>query len=281
MPNSKNASFSVNTPADIASDCLIWRDYHVKEALTQALQDRGYRYSHAAPDVTVWIWGWMVKPILPGSKHILWIIGHPTLLQKHLEELRAISWAAIYCSSKSFCDKLAKQDIHAEWMVCPGADRPAFQHKPEFDLSFVGNADPAKQRDLLIPVFSRYKSNVVGPFPNASLPHISWEGMQEVYNSGKLLPYSHHKDMSEEGFVADAVLDVMKNSGALVISDVNSGFADLGIPVPQWSTSPELYNLIDRYLKDEKERLRLQTLCRVAASKFNMKDCALRMEKFF
>ena len=281
MVNPKNASFSINTPADSVSDCLLWRDYFVKEALTQALQDKGYRYSFTAPDVSIWVWGWISRPILPGPRHILWVIGHPDALMPHIEEISQISWAGIFCASKSFtkilADRLGKP---VEWLPCPGADRGSFSHKPMFELSFVGNSDPAKGRDTLVPVFNRYSSNVVGNFPNAT-PFVSWPGMQDVFNSGKIIPYTHHKDMSREGFVADAALDMMKNSGALVLSDANSGFDDLSIPAAQWSTPEELYREIDFYLDNEEARLAKVTRCRVAAAKYNMAHVAKRMEKCF
>ena len=279
--NSKNVSFSINTPADTASDCLLWRDYFVKEALSSVLQGMGYRYSHTSPDVIVWLWGWISRPILPGSKHILWVIGHPDMLQTHIEEISQVQWAGVYSASLPYCEYLSnKLDREVEWLPCPGADRSPFIHKPEFDLSFVGNADPAKGRDILVPVFNRYSSNVVGNFPNAT-PYVSWTAMQDVFNSAKIIPYTHHKDMSREGFVADAVLDMMKNSGALVLSDSNTGFDDLNIPAPQWSTPEGLYKEINFYLENEDARLERVTRCRTSAAKFNMAHVAERMEKYF
>ena len=279
--NSNNASFSINTPADMAVDAYYWRDYRLKEALSLALQSRGYTYSFTDPSLCVWLWGWIQRPILPGPGHILWVIGHPDFLQDHIEQVSQVQWARVYCASLPYCEKLSFQmDREVEWLPCPGADRPPFSHKGQYDLSFVGNADPSKGRDLLVPVFNKYSSNVVGNFPGAT-PHISWPGMQDVFNSGKIIPYTHHKDMSREGFVADAVLDMMKNSGALVLSDTNSGFDDLNIPAAQWSTPEELYKEIDFYLNDEDARLSKVTRCRGAAAKYSMAHVAERMEKFF
>lgn len=274
-------AFAIHVPSDTARDSHLWRDSRIKEALSQELQKQGHFYSDLDPDVAIYLWGWIVKPIQPGCKNVLWVIGHPDLLQKHIEEIRMVQWSGVFCSSRSYCRKLEKQGIPAEWMVCPGADRPPFTHKPEYDLAFVGNSDPAKGREALVPVFNRYKSNVVGPFPGASMPEINWRGMQEVFNSGRIVPYTHHKDMAREGFVADAVLDVAKNSGALVLCDSNPGVYDLNIPFPLWSSPEELYDQINHYLENEDLRLELVTRCRVAASKYTMFDCAARMEKFF
>ena len=276
----KNA-FAIRAPSDVAIDSHLWRDSRVKEALSQELQKRGHSYSHLDSDVVIWLWGWISRPILPGPKHILWVIGHPDPLIPHIEEISQINWAGIYCASKSFTKILAnKLSLPVEWLPCPGADRLPFSHKPEFNLAFVGNSDPGKGRDVLIPVFNRYSSNVVGNFPGAT-PSISWPGMQDIFNSGKIIPYTHHKDMSREGFVADAVLDMMKNSGALVLSDANSGVDDLSIPAAQWSTPEELYREINFYLGNEEARLAKVTRCRAAAAKFNMAHVAERMEKCF
>ncbi len=282
MPMHSNSNaFAVRAPSDGAIDSNLWRDSQVKDALMRELQLRGHTVSDVNPKVAIWLWGWIAKPILPTSKHILWVIGHPDKILPHVEEISQISWAGIFCASKSFSQILAdKISQPVEWLPCPGADRPPFSHKPEFDLAFVGNSDPAKNRGTLVPVFNRYSSNVVGNFPNAT-PFVTWPGMQDVFNSGKVIPYTHHADMSREGFVADAVLDMMKNSGALVLSDVNSGFDDLGIPAAQWDTPEQLYKEIDFYLENEDARIEKVTRCRVAAAKYNMAYVAKRMEKCF
>jgi len=275
-------SLAINAPSDLAADGHIWRDAWVKEALARALQWRGHSISYVNPDVSIWIWGWINRPILPGPKNILWVIGHPDLLQRHIEEISQISWTGIFCSSLSYCAKLSQMlQRPVSYLVCPGPRRGPFVHKPEYDLAFVGNCDAAKGRDALIPVFNRHSSNVVGNFPNASLPSIAWHGIQEVWNSAMLIPYTHHKDMSREGFVADALLDAMMNSGALALSDTNPGLDQLTIDAPQWSSVEELYSLIDYYLKNPEDRLATSTRMRVAAAAFNYDYCAERMEKCF
>jgi hypothetical protein len=274
-------TFAINAPSDLAADSHIWRDAWVKEALTRALSSDGYEYSFTNPDINIWIWGWINRPILPGPSNILWIVGHPELLEKHLEEIRAITWRGIFCSSRSYTKKLKDQGIEVEFLLCPPPIRRSFTHKPSYEVAFVGNADPKKGRGSLIPVFSRYESHVIGNFPNANLHEISWDGMQEVWNSAKIVPYTHHIDMSREGFAAESAMDTMINSGALLLSDKNSGWEDLNIPAMQWSTEEELYEMINFYLKNEKERVKMVTKCRVAAAKYNYKYCATQMEKCF
>jgi len=278
----ENPAFAVYAPSDTANDSHLWRDAWVKDALMQELQLRGHSYSYVNPDVSIYIWGWITKPLNPGSKNILWVIGHPDLLEANIEQICMVQWAGVYCSSLSYQVKLSKMlDRDVEYLVCPGADRQRFSHKPEFDLSFVGNCDPAKGRPGLIPIFNRFSSNVVGNFPGAQLQNIAWNGMQDVFNSAKLFPYSHHTDMAKEGFVADTALDVMKNSGALVLSDSNPGFDDLNIEVPQWSRIEDLYSMIPEYLDDYDLRLELVTKCRVAAGKFTMAHVAEKLETHF
>ena len=203
----------------------------------------------------------------------------PSLLQRIFNK--------VYCSSKSFIkDILEPAGVEAEWLVCPPPDRNGFGEVAEQDLelAFIGNADPAKDRNLLTPVFNNHKSGVYGGGWGELLEdgrflgdYLEWLKLPELWNRAKIVPYSTHRDMKEYGFVADACLDVMANSNALVLPDHNDGFEDLDVDAHTWGTADELEELVSSYLENDPARLLLAEQLQIQAKKFTYKHVAERL----
>ena len=84
----------------------------------------------------------------------------------------------------------------------------------EYDLAFVGNGNQEKNRQRLVPLFREYKTHLVGPGWPLGLAKgewCRWEVMPRIWDSAKIVPYSHYNDMASNGFVAEAALDVIVN----------------------------------------------------------------------
>jgi hypothetical protein len=279
--------FRVFTPSDGQPNEHIWRDAWVRSTLVEALKAEGADYS-AEPvcDLNIYLHGWVNRPIDPKQNNVLWLIGHPDIFLEILEKQRReflSAFSRIFCASLRFCEKLRREHkVEAEWLVCPPPPRGDCMYRPVHELAFVGNCDPAKSRPKLTGVLRAHDSVVYGAGWRKALNNSHWRAdyidfaqLDQVWNSAQIVPYSTHEDMRREGFVADACLDAMANSGALVLPDHNSGFESLGIDaVKTWGEEEQLAELVRRYLFNEPERGPLQATLRRQAARFTYEHVA-------
>lgn len=257
------ASFRIHAPSDTAPQPRFWRDARVKDQLSRAIQRvRGDIPQYEDADVEVYLWGWTTQEIDPSKVNVLWVIGHPDLLLSHSSELRNIPWRNVFCASKRFCSKVeaALGVKNVEYLPCPAPYRESSPppSRIEFDLSFIGNKDPAKNRHLMEKAFEEFPSLVYGPGWEelGRGEYIDWRDFPSVWNNSLITPYTHHKDMAREGFVADAALDAIVHSNALLISDFNRGFDDLGFDhIPNFDGEDyPLCEMIKHFKKNPSQR---------------------------
>jgi hypothetical protein len=277
-------TFKLHSPHQTCGWPKPWvsRDYWVAHTLGEALTDAGGRAVYGDSDIDVYLWGCVNEPVNQEHTNVLWIIGNPkgliSLLVKQPRLVKA-AFNHVFCASARFGDRLKKEyDIDAKWLVCPSPPRIATNLKiaERYEMAFAGNADPAKGRLVLASVLSNHNSVVWGEGWGGLLPgsvwrgeYIHWKNLGRVWDSAKIVPYSAHQDMQQEGFVADSCLDTMVNSSALVLPAKNPGFLELGIETPQWETEEELESLAGYYLQNESQRKHMASEQKRMAGKFN------------
>lgn len=278
----------VHAPSDTAHFDWMWRDYWVKHCLSLALQEAGARVVTGDADLDIYLWGWTVRPInLQRPCTVIWVIGHPERLLTNVRAAPALfrrTFSAVFCSSKAFCTKLAREHgLEAEWLVCPAPERPPTAYRPTVDLAFVGDANRRKNRHLLASVLNAHESVVWGQGWRELTPraargdYIHWNQLPEVWSSARLVPYSHHQDMAAEGFVADAALDVAVNSEALVVPDFSEGLRDVfGASVRSWTSEQGLQALVRDLLNDTR-RAEVAASMRASAARFTYAHAARRL----
>ena len=264
------------------------RDYWLTHCLGEALKKEGGDLVYGDADIECYLWGWIERPVNGNLKNVLWIVGHPDMFLAAYNKDRTAfqgAFVKVFCSSKRFCYRLKKEfGIDAEWLVCPAPNRPPCAYDPVRELAFVGNADPRKNRPALAPVLDSHDSLVYGGGWQALLKNGSFRAtytkfvnLPYIWNSARIVPYSHHEDMRREGFVADAALDVCVNSGALLLSDHNEGWYDLGLSdedMCTWTTSEKLKEEVKWLLVDEPDRERTALAMKKVASKFTYSHVA-------
>jgi hypothetical protein len=263
------------------------RDYWVAHTLGEVMTDSGGQIVYGDADIDIYLLGHINEKVNPKHNNILWVIGHPQnmlgLLARNPGIINRL-FRHVFCSSVNFCERLQNEyDVDAKWLVAPppprkGPDSPV---AAKYQLAFVGNADQNKSRHKLAPIFSEFQSIVYGSMWDSFLQkpvwrgnYIPWERLPEIWNSASIVPYSTHEDMRQEGFVADACLDAMAHSNALVLPDRNKGFGSLGLETPQWETEEELRELVKYYLNDELNRRRLADNQKKGALAFTYKHVA-------
>lgn len=239
-------------------------------------------------DVSIWLWGSINESINADANNVLWVIGHPQTLLTVLSSQRAdfaTAFKHIFCSSQSFASKLSEHfKLSAEWLACPAPLREqVYTAEPKYELTFIGNADPAKGRPELASILLARRSAVYGEGWSLSLgdthksAFLPWADVPVALANAKLIIASEHVDMREHGIVSDAALDWCLNGSALCLPRANKGYAELGIDTPQWSDMSELASLVKAYLGDEDARVKAKEAQRAAASEFTYDHVAGRM----
>lgn len=276
-------SFKIHSPHQTSGWSAPWqtRDYWVAHTLGEEMTSAGGRIVYGDSDIDIYLWGYINEDVNPLHNNILWVIGHPQNILDFLKEKPRIVTSVfrhIFCASKSFCERLRNEfNIDAKYLVLPAPTRPGctVEYDAEFDIAFVGNADEDKGRRKLLPLLEDSNSVVYGGAWESLLTgtachgkYIPWCELPNVWNSARIVPYSTYEDMRQGGFVADACLDAMVNSSALVLPDRNSGFEDLGVDAPQWDTEDELRDLVSYYLREASHRQQLSRHQGKAASVF-------------
>jgi len=241
-----------------------WGDYHYAESLAVALRKLGYVvrvdcreswYSgiSVSDDVVIVLRGLVSYKLRPHQKNIFWIISHPN----DVSIAEMASYDHVYIASQHHADALRNiVQSPIEFMPqCTDIGRFSFVPErvgtaPDRNL-YVANSrgvfrEPVKwaiQRELQLDIYgvgwepfiqdNRFKGRLV---PNSVLG--------EIYASSRLVICDHWADMSDLGYVANRVFDVLASGGRLIVDNVR-GLSDL---VPD-----EYYDVF----RDEEEFTRL------------------------
>jgi hypothetical protein len=287
-------TFKIHSNADTAQFALPWcsRDYWVKHSLGVAMHAHGGKMTYGNANLDVWMWGWINKIVDPEATNVLWIIGHPQLFLNSIESFNSSRefWKTVFCSSKRFCTLLKREHgIDAEWLVLPAPGpeaRDRADHEPfdEHDLGFIGNADPAKSRGDVAKALQANDSAVYGPGWRGIVDKekikgdfLKWDNLPAFWDAAKIVPYSTHKDMRRQGFIADSVLDTMVNSHALVIPD-NCAWDDYGFEnLKSWENNISLEQHVKTYLADPVLRKEAAVRHSLVAQQYTYEYVAMRL----
>ena len=220
------------------------------------------------------------------QNNVLWVISHPDNLRLVHEESpdMFVAFSRIFCASKQFCSTLERMSgKQVEWLPAPPPDRPIPDAAVEHDLIFVGNADPGKGRLSMIDTLLKNDSKVYGQSWKGKLngehggDYTPWDSLHNTWSTGRIVPYSSCEDMSREGFVPDSCLDTMVNSTAFLIPDVNDGFQEMGISIPQWTSAKDLQGKVEYYLENDSERENIRIDAKRDASRFTNEAAAKKL----
>ncbi len=240
--------WSIKNPAPGGRSGTRWGDTHFVEDLAEALTGLdqevvSYRYGSydaaatAFDDVNLVLRGIRRIPPNPGQVNVMWIISHPEDVVA--EELAGFD--LVYAASRSWAAKMS-----AEWGIdirplLQATDASAFHPRasaelpgPHADVVFVGQTRPDSPRQIVmdaiaagVPVkvwgerWARYlpPGHLQGDYVvNADLP--------ALYRSAKIVLSDHHRDLADDGFVANRLFDAVA-CGARVISDEVEGLDEL------------------------------------------------------
>ena len=240
---------------------LQWGDYWVKYELIKAFGEMGYTVTNVNPNIIIHPFGAPTK--LPKHTYkIAWIYSHPdTVNPKVLRQ-----YDKIFCLSSSFIQKINQIGFEAELMVGATAKKPV-QREIKYDIVFVGNYRPELPygRKIVRDIGETpYNFKVWGVGWKDKLPKKYYGGqyfdnqkLEELYAAALITLCDHHEDMSREGFVSVRIFDALA-SGGFCISDKNAGIEEIfGDAVPQYESAQHLRELIDFYINNPDERLRL------------------------
>lgn len=259
---------------------LWWADCWYKYELIKAFGEMGNIVTEEDPDIVVHLFGTPTK--LPRNTYkIIWIHSHPDRVNPHLLE----QYDKIFCRSSSFIRKINQMGFEAELMIGATAKKPV-QRDKKYDIIFVGNARPELPygrkivRDLGELAYN-FKFKVWGKDWESILPKGYYHGqyfddqrLNEVYASSLIALNDHHEDMRREGFISSKIFDILA-SGGFCVSDKNPGVEEIfGDTVPQYESPEHLKELVDFYVGNPDERLRLMERGRKIALSYTWKRVA-------
>jgi len=239
---------------------LLSGDYWVKHELTKALGEMGYIVTDVYPHVVIHFLGFTTK--LPKNAYkLVWIYSHPDRVNPKILK----QYDKIFCLSSSYVKKINGMGFEAELMIGATAKKP-LQEEIKYDIVFVGNTrSDLPYRKIVQDVGETpYNFKVWGARWKDKLPqqyyggqYIDNQSLNKLYASSLITLNDHHDDMSREGFVAVRIFDILA-SGGFCISDKNSGIEEIfGDAVPQYESVQHLRELIDFYINNPDERLKL------------------------
>ncbi len=240
---------------------LRWGDYWVKYELIKELGEISGIVTNEEPDIVIHLFGFPTK--MPKNTYkIVWIYSHPDRVNAKL--LR--QYDKIFCLSYSFIKKINQMGFEAELMIGATAKRP-LRREIKYDIVFVGNhrmGVPLGRKIVQDVGETPYNFKVWGTGWKSILPekyyggqYIDNQRLDELYASSLIALNDHHEDMAREGFVAIRIFDILA-SGGFCISDRNSGINEIfGDSVPQYESPEHLRELIDFYINNPDERLKL------------------------
>ena len=172
----------------------------------------------------------------------------------------------IATASSSYAKKLQKNGINAIYTpqyTNPNKFYPNPDESLKTDILFVGSN--WHTRTSLIYALesgfhvSVYGYNWLGIIPNEmyKASFIPNTELNRYYSSAKIVLNDHRPDMKKHGFINNRIYDATA-CGTLVISDYMPEIEEIyGNSIPMYKTKEDLALLIDFYLKNEKERLKL------------------------
>lgn len=282
LRNKKDIIVHIAAPSDVSLPGLarnLWGDNWVKVELSSAFRSLGYRVSVSRPDVNPpdvlihlyggeieYIFGKRIEQFSNNIFKIAWVYSHPEKASS--TSLRG--YDRIYCCSTFFVEKLRQMGYAAQVMLGATSKRPVSVPN-KYDLVFVGNnrgphgmdgraiIDHLKSLGNLPFKVGIWGNNWPGKIPASWYGGRYWpyETLNELYASSKVCLQDHRPEMVNEGFVSVKIFDILA-SGSLPISDANKGIDPIFKgAVPQYQSAQHLKQLLDRYIKDSKERERL------------------------
>jgi hypothetical protein len=265
---------NINAASDTETVAIQWRDARLKSELAEAIRAAGHDICYEDDDISIWFHGLFTKQFLSGKRHVAWIISHPKEWLNLIDNQRSYSnvFERVYCASPRLTEATRIRGIEAEYLPCPAPRRPLGDETGPFtyDLALIGNGAAAKNRDLLAPLFAKYKSLVVGTgWGNlAKAGCVPWADIPRLINCAKLYIHTAYPDMRAWGIMPDNVLDAAANTRALVLHDSGDAAAELPLPGPTFTSYEQLEILVDQLLGDDLTRSSHERLQRANAQQF-------------
>ena len=264
---------------------LRWGDYWVKYELEQEFEKLGHTICNKKPDILLHLFGVSVNNLPEAAYKIIWIHSHPNMISP--EVLR--QYDQIYCLSPIFLKKIKNWGFDAELLIAGTSKKPA-ESEIKYDIVFVGNTKWKIARKIIqdLMVFGElsYNFKVWGEGWKEIVPEEVYGGVYyknqelgELYASSLISLNDHYDDMRVNGFINPRILDILA-SGGFCISDNVVGLENiLEDTVPIYKTPKELKALIDYYIANPKERLKLvEKGCKIASS-YSFKKMAKQVLK--
>lgn len=262
-------SFAITVAAPYARIAEGWGDWHLAQALADALGRLGHPARVQAQDqvdslagrachVHVVVRGLAPVRATPGQHHVLWVISHP----EDVEDAECDAADLVLVASPRFAAHLrTRTTTPVEVMhqatdphhFRPAPDDPRFAH----DLTVV-----ARSRDVVRPAVADalaaglrpavYGGGWEGLVPPGVVvaDHVDHADLPAVYASARVVLNDHWDTMRTWGFVSNRIFDVAACETA-VVSDPLPELVDLfGDLVPVWTGPAELRRVVDRLLAD-------------------------------
>ena len=268
----KQFDITIKVPSPNWSVASSWGDYHLALGLKNEFEKHNYQTDiqmfsewdvEDNADVVLVLRGKFRYYPDPENFNIMWNISHPDTI--NVEEYN--SYDHVFVASDKWARELKdKLNVPVESLLqCTDLEvfYPDYSESFEHELLFVGNSRNMFRkilRDLLptthdLAVYGKGwefldKRLVKGNYiPNSQL--------RQAYSSCKILLNDHWDDMRLKGFISNRIFDGFA-SGAFIISDEISGAQEIfkGALIT-YTDEKEINELIEYYLKNNEERIKL------------------------
>ena len=252
---------------------LRWGDYWVKYELEKEFEKLGHTICDKESDIIVHLFGVPVTNLPEAPYKIIWIHSHPDMVTPEILS----KYDKIYCLSPTFLETIKDWGFDAELLIA-GTSKKPMESEIKYDIVFVGNTKGKQGRKIIrdLGELSKlpYNLKVWGEGWKEILPERAYGGLYydnqklgELYASSLISLNDHHDDMRYNGFINPRILDILA-SGGLCISDNIVGLEKIfKDTAPRYKTPEELRALIDNYIANPKERLKLvKKGCKIALS---------------
>ena len=262
----RTISVGVHTRSDREPDPkmrLLWGDHWVKQELEKELAGLGFDQGRKNSNINIHLFGSPARAFDEHSLNMVWLYSHPDMVT--IENLRQFDY--IFCASSHFLPKLSAMGYLSVELMPSCTSKTPVQAPIEHDMIFLGNARESRPDGRAIVgdmIRTGLDFKVWGNLWERILPKKNYGGrywdygrLEELYAGAKITLNDHHPDMEREGFVSNKVFDILA-SGGFVISGKNKGLAPLfEDSVPEYESSEHLKELVEYYLENPEERLRL------------------------
>jgi spore maturation protein CgeB len=241
----------------------LWGDFWVKYELTNEFTKMGYVVTNEEPEIIIHLFGFPIRGLPKDTYNIIWIYSHPDEVTPFI--LRG--YDKIFCLSSSFIQRIKQMGFEAELMIGATSKKP-IQREIKYDILLVGNKKQEWhiRQEIVQEIISgtSYNFKVWGDGWESILPkdyyggkYIDYRRIEELYASSLVSLNDHHEDMRREGFVSVRIFDILA-SGGFAISDKNPGIDEIFVDtVPQYESPAHLRELLDFYINNPDERIRL------------------------